>query len=109
MDRTQRLVLVSTVLAATSCTMIGSAELSGPRVPLPDADLAALEAIPDAIPKVEPPSRTGNMAQYEQSGGTYRVLDTSEGYDERGVASRGRVNPSTGGRRAVGRRTTCSG
>ena len=87
MDGTQRLVLIAAVLAATSCTMIGSAELSGPRVPLSDADLSALEAIPDPIPKVEPPSGTGNMAQYEQSGGTYRVLDTSEGYDERGVAS----------------------
>ena len=35
----------------------------------------------------EPPSRGGNMVEYEQSGGRYRVLDTSEGYDERGVAS----------------------
>ena len=87
MDRTQRLVLASAVLAATSCTMIGSPELSGPRVRSSDADVAALEAIPDPIPKVEPPSQTGNMAQYLQSGSTYLVLDTSEGYDERGVAS----------------------
>ena len=27
------------------------------------------------------------MERYEQSGGTYRVLDTSRGYDDRGVAS----------------------
>ena len=27
------------------------------------------------------------MAEYEQNGRRYRVLDTSEGYDERGVAS----------------------
>jgi rare lipoprotein A len=27
------------------------------------------------------------MVEYEQSGGTYQVLDSSQGYDERGVAS----------------------
>jgi rare lipoprotein A len=52
-----------------------------------DPEREALEATPEAIPRVEPPARTGNMAEYTQSGGTYRVLDTSEGYDERGVAS----------------------
>ncbi len=92
MDRTQRLVLVATVWVASSCTMIGSRRVSGPSVPSPGGDvsaedLAAVEAIPDAIPRAEPPSRTGNMAQYEQSGGIYTVLDTSEGYDERGIAS----------------------
>ena len=112
MDRTQRLaVLAAAILAASSCTMIGSPEFTGPRPdrgdvrrpgplgvdadeirrpgrpPPADVDVGALEAIPDAIPTVEPPSRTGNMAEYEQSGRTYRVLDTSEGYDERGVAS----------------------
>ncbi|MDE3005094.1 MAG: septal ring lytic transglycosylase RlpA family protein, partial [Gemmatimonadota bacterium] len=34
-----------------------------------------------------PPSRSGNMDEYELDGETYRVLDTSYGYDERGVAS----------------------
>ena len=88
MDRTQRLALACAVLATASCTMIGSPELSGPRVlPPSDADIGALEDISDAIPKSEPPSQSGNMAQYEQSGGIYTVLDTSEGYDERGVAS----------------------
>ncbi len=103
MDRTQRLVLVAVVLSATSCTMIGSPELSSPPgalSPLGDSDvrqpgavgvndpeLEALGAIPEPTPRAEPPARTGNMAEYEQSGATYRVLDTSEGYDERGVAS----------------------
>ena len=38
-------------------------------------------------PTREAPARYGNMVEYEQSGRTYRVLETSEGYDERGVAS----------------------
>ena len=92
MHWTRPLVLVSAVLAATSCTMIGGGRAPGPSVPPPGGDVtaedvAAVDAIPDAIPRAEPPSRTGNMAQYEQSGGVYTVLDTSEGYDERGVAS----------------------
>ncbi len=104
MDRPQRLVLVGVmVLAGTSCTMIGAGPASRPpgglsplgnsdvRLPgavgLDDPEFEALAAIPAPIPRVEPPARTGNMAEYEQSGGTYRVLDTSEGYDERGVAS----------------------
>ena len=107
MDRTQRLVLVGVVLATTSCTMIGSREAPSPRPPSSDADgggtalsggdlsalpaaeadVVALEAIPEPVPRAEPPSLRGNMEEYDQSGGTYRVLDTSEGYDERGVAS----------------------
>ena len=104
MDRTQRLVLVAAVvLAGTSCTMIGSRSGSSSpdglsplgdsdvrppgAVGVDDPELEALAAIPDPTPRAEPPARTGNMEEYEQSGGTYRVLDTSEGYDERGVAS----------------------
>jgi rare lipoprotein A len=89
MDRTQRLVLVGVVLATTSCTMIGSRERSSASSPPTStaADVVALEAIPELVPRAEPPSLRGNMEEYDQSGGTYRVLDTSEGYDERGVAS----------------------
>lgn len=36
---------------------------------------------------VELPSRGGNMAEYELRGRRYRVLETSRGYDERGIAS----------------------
>jgi rare lipoprotein A len=41
----------------------------------------------DLIPQAEPPARAGNMVSYEQGGRTYRVLDWSYGYDERGTAS----------------------
>lgn len=70
-------VVVLTVGAG--CTMVGSPEFVSP--PPAPSDIA------DAVPRVEPPARQGNMAQYEQSGRQYRVLDSSYLYDERGVAS----------------------
>lgn len=77
MERPQRLIPVSAVLAVAACTMIGSPELQPP----------APDDFPDPRPTKELPSRSGNMASYEQNGRTYRVLDSSYGYDERGVAS----------------------
>lgn len=63
----------------TGCTMVGSPEFVSP--PPAPSDIA------NAVPRVEPPARQGNMAQYEQSGRRYRVMDSSYRYDERGVAS----------------------
>lgn len=48
-----------------------------PRVPLP----------PDPIPREEPRSRYGNPESYNVFGITYHVLDSAEGFVERGVAS----------------------
>lgn len=80
MERTQRLSLIPIVLAGLgACTMIGSPALESP--------LPSLAAYPEGTPRDEAPSRSGNMARYEQSGRSYRVLDSSYGYDERGVAS----------------------
>ncbi len=41
----------------------------------------------DPVPRKEPRSRYGNGPYYKVYGETYRVLDTSYGYRERGVAS----------------------
>ena len=41
----------------------------------------------NAIPKVEPRSRYGNGPIYQVRGETYQVMDSSRGYQERGVAS----------------------
>ncbi len=79
MDGAERLRLVPMVLAFAGCTMIGSPELENPP-PSP-------EDFPDGVPVAEPPSRGGNMDEYEQNGRTYRVRDSSYGYDERGIAS----------------------
>ncbi|HEY7642080.1 MAG TPA: septal ring lytic transglycosylase RlpA family protein [Steroidobacteraceae bacterium] len=55
-----------------------------PLPPLPPPDVAA---IPEPIPRVEPRSVRGNPKFYTVLGHRYFVLDTAEGYLERGVAS----------------------
>ena len=82
MNRGRRRLLQTVPLiafAVAGCTMVGSPELISPR-PSPNE-------ISDAVPRVEPPSRYGNMAEYDQSGRVYRVLESSYYYDERGIAS----------------------
>jgi rare lipoprotein A len=57
-------------------------------VPAPAATPAAPEGrAGDAVPRVEPRSRSGNPVFYAVAGKRYFVLNTSEGYSERGVAS----------------------
>ena len=43
--------------------------------------------IPDAVPRVEPRSRSGNMEAYTVRGRRYFTKDDSKGYVERGIAS----------------------
>jgi rare lipoprotein A len=57
---------------------------SGLREGASDEDL---EAIPDARPVQEEKSRYGNRPEYEVFGVTYRVLESSVGYEEEGLAS----------------------
>jgi rare lipoprotein A len=54
-----------------------------PSGPLP----VDLDAIPEPVPRVEPRSRYGNHSPYTVLGRTYRVMDSAEGYVERGIAS----------------------
>ena len=79
MDGAHRLVALCGAMALSGCTMIGAPRTIVP--PPPPAGIA------DVTPREEPPSRGGNMLEYEQSGRWYRVLDSSYGYDERGQAS----------------------
>src|SRR3569833_3450707 len=46
-----------------------------------------LDAIPDAVPRIEPRSRYGNPPYYEVSGRRYYVRASSDDYVERGIAS----------------------
>ena len=46
-----------------------------------------INAIPDAVPRIEPRSAHGNPPFYEAMGKRYYVLGASDGYVERGVAS----------------------
>lgn len=54
----------------------------------PPAGSVAIPDLPgDPSPRPEPRSRYGNSPEYEVLGKRYRVMDSSRGYQERGVAS----------------------
>lgn len=73
--------VVSLVAAIVSCSSTGS------RDGAPNVKSIDLDAIPDAVPKNEPLSRSGNPAKYTIRGKTYHVRKSSEGYKKRGKAS----------------------
>ncbi|HKS54110.1 MAG TPA: septal ring lytic transglycosylase RlpA family protein [Steroidobacteraceae bacterium] len=75
------LTLLALLLAGCSTTTYKTPPL--PSLPPP----GDIDAIPEPIPKVEPRSTRGNPRFYTVLGRRYFVLDTSEGYVERGVAS----------------------
>lgn len=54
------------------------------RAPAGNFDVSALN---DAVPRFEAPRRAGNKSPYEVWGTRYRVLDSNQGYVERGIAS----------------------
>jgi rare lipoprotein A len=53
----------------------------------PPAEPVDVSAVPDAVPRWEPPCRYGNPTSYEVEGQRYQVMASSRGYVERGVAS----------------------
>ena len=68
------------------CTPVGiGVGSSGPS--LTSGDGIDFDAIPDAVPRAEIKSRSGNPETYVIDGVTYRVMDTSAGYREEGMAS----------------------
>ena len=68
------LILVS-VVGSSSCTLVGTATPEDPRM------------VPQGVPVEELASDTGNMEEYTVNGAVYRVLETSYGYTETGMAS----------------------
>ncbi len=58
-----------------------------PSLPPPSPIPAEIENIPDPVPRSEPKSARGNPPFYSVFGKRYHVLDSAEGYSERGVAS----------------------
>lgn len=98
--RVNRLVAVTLVTAGCSllvegCTLVGSAESEGGVVAPPTRPSGSSGGSGGSDGSTssggeriaEPPARGGNMDEYELRGRTYRVLDSSRGYDERGIAS----------------------
>jgi rare lipoprotein A len=59
-----------------------SGEVDGPPVEHRD-----VSQVPDAVPRVEPRSRGGNMKSYVVLGKRYHTLPASKGFSERGIAS----------------------
>lgn len=62
----------------------GTSPATPPAVPPPPLDVLST---PDAIPRVEPRSRSGNPPFYDVFGKRYYVMASNVGYVERGVAS----------------------
>jgi rare lipoprotein A len=75
------------VLVASCATMLASCAPA----PVQDGPPARAGQVgqlpPDAVPRPEPRSRYGNGPVYEVLGTRYRVMESSSGYRERGVAS----------------------
>ena len=85
--RAARVLLLVALLALPGCSLLRrgpEAPSPGAGVPAPPRDLAA---IPDAVPRDEPRSRYGNPETYEVFGRKYRVMKSSKGHVERGLAS----------------------
>lgn len=53
----------------------------------PPPDDIDVTHIPNAVPKVEPLSRSGNPSVYEVFGKKYKVMEKSHGYSAKGIAS----------------------
>ena len=70
------------------CSTLGRPLPAGPPAPVTTPSPPSnVEAIPDAVPRVEPRSPHGNPPFYDVMGKRYFVLGTADGYVERGVAS----------------------
>ena len=82
--RRKRIAIVAiTVAALTMAACSGSTV----RDSAPSGSAAVPDLPGDPVPQPEPRSRYGNGPIYEVLGQTYRVMDSSSGYRERGVAS----------------------
>jgi rare lipoprotein A len=83
-----RAALASILLCALAgCSTLGRPVAQNPPAqPIPSPP-KSVDAIPDAVPRVEPRSAHGNPPFYDVLGKRYFVLGAADGYVERGVAS----------------------
>lgn len=70
--------------AASSAGSGGRYAMTGDAYPVAPPDVSR---VPDAVPRLEPPSRGGNRSTYEVWGKTYSVLPEARGYARQGTAS----------------------
>lgn len=71
-------IAVSTVIPLSSCSVRDSAPANYSK---------NWNEIPDAIPESVAPSKYGNPGSYEVFGETYHVMDSSSGFQQKGIAS----------------------
>ena len=84
-SRPIRGVTIGIIIATlTGCTLV-AAGVPEPSLTSPDGINFA--EIPDAVPRAEFKSRSGNPETYVIDGVTYRVMETSDGSREEGIAS----------------------
>jgi rare lipoprotein A len=75
------------LLTTTALAALLSACAGGPTYDSAPTTGAPSRLPGDAVPREEPRSRYGNGPYYEVFGETYKVMDTTYGYQQRGVAS----------------------
>jgi rare lipoprotein A len=89
-------VKLARALALPFCTLVAAGAAGcfsappRPQIPTPEpapATAPPATSVPDAVPRIEPRSRSGNPPFYDVFGKRYFVLSSSVGYVERGVAS----------------------
>lgn len=77
-------VLACMLLSGCSLvSLMGRSDIDG----IPTRPISELMKVSAPTPRFEPPARLGNHSPYTVFGKTYRVLSTSEGYSETGIAS----------------------
>lgn len=77
----KNMALVLLLACISACSTAPKKTVASKRSP------AELAEIPDAIPKVEPRSKLGNMRTYEVFGKRYYVLNNEDGFEQKGIAS----------------------
>lgn len=82
MNRSRAAISIVTLTALALAACGGNVRDSAPSGSVSIPDLPG-----DPVPRPEPRSRYGNGPVYEVLGQSYRVMDSSSGYKERGVAS----------------------
>ena len=73
-------LLLGTCLSLMACSFTSNQD-GAPRANI------NVSKIPNAVPRAEPKSQTGNPASYRVFGKTYYVMDSAKGYVQRGIAS----------------------
>lgn len=81
------LVLALIVAGCSAPSVIQPPKHPTPTLPAPGPIPADIENIPDPVPRAEPKSARGNPPFYDVLGKRYFVLNSADGYLERGVAS----------------------